>query len=102
MRVEISADFGRDREPRRNGQTDARHFGQVRAFAAEQRFHFSVAVGFAVAEIINVFRGLASPGRVCPMEDFGRGSLLCATSRNRPGSGAAGSGRFSSHETERL
>src|SRR4029453_5954273 len=102
MRVEISADFRRNREPRRYGQTYSGHFGQVRAFAAEQPFHFSVSVGFAFSKVINGLRGLASPRRVCPVEDFGRGFLLCATSRSPPGRGGAGSGRFSSHETERL
>ena len=36
--VVIGADFGRDRETGRNGQTDAAHFGEVCAFAAEQGF----------------------------------------------------------------
>ena len=37
--VKIGADFGRDREPGRDRQTDARHLGEVRAFAAEKRLH---------------------------------------------------------------
>ena len=61
MRIEISADFRRNREPRRHGQSDSGHFGQVRAFAAEQPFHFSVSVGFTFPEVINRLRGFASP-----------------------------------------
>ena len=54
--VEITADFGSNREPRRHGQTDSRHFGQVRALAAQQRLHHAAAVGMAIAEVIHVLR----------------------------------------------
>src|SRR5439155_6649544 len=43
-------------EPRRDRQTDPRHFGKVRAFAAEQRLHLPCAIGIAIAKIINVAR----------------------------------------------
>ena len=53
--VVIGADFGADGETARHRQADARHLRKVRALAAEQGFHFSVTVGFTVAEIVNVF-----------------------------------------------
>jgi len=39
MSVKVSAYFSRDGEPRWNRQTDARHFVEICAFAAQQRFH---------------------------------------------------------------
>ena len=56
VRVVVSADFGGDRETGRHRQTDAAHFGEVCALAAEQRLHGAVAVSLAVSEKINVFR----------------------------------------------
>ena len=56
MCVKVSADFGRNREARRDRQTDPCHFGQVRAFAAEQRLHLSVPIGLTLAEVINKLR----------------------------------------------
>ena len=56
VRVIVSANFGRDRESRRDRQTDPGHLGEVRAFAAEQRFHLAGAVSVTIAEVINVFR----------------------------------------------
>ncbi len=55
--VIIGADFGGDGESGRHRQADAAHLGQVRAFAAEQRFHAAVAVGFLITKQINVFCG---------------------------------------------
>ena len=57
--VKKSADFGGDGKTGRHGQTDAGHFGEVRALAAEQRLHAPVAVGFFVAPSINIFRGFS-------------------------------------------
>src|SRR2546423_6254952 len=56
MLVEISADLGRNRKPRRDRKTDPRHLRKVRAFAAEQRLHAPVAVSLAAGEKVNVFR----------------------------------------------
>ena len=56
--VEIGADLRGDREPGRHRQADAGHFREVRALAAEERLHRAVAVGAAVAEIINVLARL--------------------------------------------
>jgi hypothetical protein len=39
MSVKVSAYFGGDGEPRRHWQADPRHFVEIRAFAAQQRFH---------------------------------------------------------------
>ena len=47
--------LGRDREAWRHGQAGVGHFGQVRAFAAQQIFHRGVAFGFAIGEQINIF-----------------------------------------------
>ena len=52
--VEVGADFGRDREPGRNGKTDLRHFSEVRAFAAKEITHRSVAVGSERSKTVNV------------------------------------------------
>ena len=54
--VVVGADFGGDGEARRHRQADAAHLRQVRAFAAEQRLHAAVAVGFLVSKQVNVFR----------------------------------------------
>ena len=54
--VKIAADFGCDRESGWDRQTDPSHFGEVRAFAAEQRLHFPGAVGKPIAKVINVTR----------------------------------------------
>ncbi len=54
--VEIVAGFGGDREASRDGETDASHLGEACAFAAEEIFHFAVAFGPAVAEVIDVFQ----------------------------------------------
>jgi hypothetical protein len=53
--VVIGADLGGDGESRRHRQTDAAHFRQVGAFAAQQRLHAAVAVGFLISKQINVF-----------------------------------------------
>ena len=63
--VEISADLCGDRESGRHGEADAGHLGEVGSFAAEEGFHFSVAVGFCGSECVNVFalfRGCAVSG----------------------------------------
>ena len=56
----IGADFGRDREPGRNWQTDSRHLGEIGAFPPEQRLHVAGAVRFAITKVINAAGG---PGR---------------------------------------
>ncbi len=64
--VVISADVRGDGETRRHGQPDAGHFGQVGAFAAQERLHRPVAVGLLVSKQINVFLGLAHKSKsVC-------------------------------------
>ncbi len=55
--VIVGADLCSDRKSWRHGQTDARHLGEVRALAAEQGLHRAVAVGFAVAEVVNILAG---------------------------------------------
>jgi len=55
VRVEVGANFRGDGETGRHGQTDACHFREVRTFAAEQRLHRAVAVGFIAAPGVNVF-----------------------------------------------
>ena len=39
VRVEVGANFGRDGESGRHWEIDAGHFREIRALAAEQRFH---------------------------------------------------------------
>jgi hypothetical protein len=51
---EVSADLGRDRESRRNRQTNACHLREIGAFAAEKRFHVARAICLTVAEIIDL------------------------------------------------
>src|SRR5262249_8157191 len=46
-----------DREAGRHRQADAAHLGQPGAFAAEQRFHLTVAVRFPAAEPIHMLAG---------------------------------------------
>ena len=49
------ADFRRDGEAGRHRQIRPAHFGQPGAFAAEYILHFSVAIGPAWAELVNMF-----------------------------------------------
>ena len=49
--VVVGADFGRDREAWGHRQPDAAHLGEVRALAAEQRLHRSVAIRLAAEEV---------------------------------------------------
>ena len=53
--VIIGADLGGDGKARGHRQSDAGHFGEVRAFAAQQRLHSAVAVGRLVSKQIYVF-----------------------------------------------
>ena len=62
VRVEVSADFGTDRESGRDWKTDAAHLREICSFAAEQRFHGAVAVRFSCSEGINVFHFLCAAG----------------------------------------
>ena len=91
MCVKVSADFSRDRESRRDRQSDPRHLGEVRAFPAEQCFHLAVAVGFAIAEVVDVFR--------C---SFARGALPLSVELRRVTGSRAPRGISSSfrHESE--
>ncbi len=50
----IVANFGRKREPGRDGQADVGHFGQIRAFAAEQILHIGAAFRLAGTKEIDV------------------------------------------------
>ncbi len=47
------AHLGGDREPRRHGQAEARHLGEIGTLAAEQILHVSVAVRPACPEQIH-------------------------------------------------
>ena len=49
--VEVRADLGRDREAGRHRQADAAHLAEVRALAAEQRLHRSIAIRLAAEEV---------------------------------------------------
>jgi len=62
--VVVGADFGRDREAGRHRETDAGHFGEVRAFAAEEGLHRAVAVSFAVAPGVDDLGGLGGFGGI--------------------------------------
>ena len=63
--VIIRANVGGDGETRRNRQTNAGHFGQVGAFAAQERLHRAVPVRLLVSEQINIFLGLAHNQKKC-------------------------------------
>ena len=52
----IRADLGGQGEAGRHRQSEIGHFGKVRALAAQQIAHLSLAVGGPVAERINPFR----------------------------------------------
>ena len=57
-------------KPGGTGKTDAAHLGKVGAFAAEQGFHGTVAVGLAVAEVdkrISILRMLCVAFDICIM-----------------------------------
>ena len=60
MFVKISADFSRDRESRRHRQADASHLGEIRAFAAEERFHAARSIGTSVAKVVDANEGVWS------------------------------------------
>ena len=51
--VEGGADFGGDGKARGNGQANGGHFGEVRAFPAEQIAHIGAALVMAGAEAVN-------------------------------------------------
>ena len=51
------ADGRRDREACRDGQLRVRHLREAGALAAEQVLHRAIAVGLAVAEVVDVFPG---------------------------------------------
>jgi hypothetical protein len=70
--VEVSADFRRDGEAGRHGETDAGHFREVRALAAEEGLHAAVAVGLAVTPGVDILGRLGSLGG----HDFLGGRLL--------------------------
>ena len=57
MVVEISTDFGADRESRRDRETDPGHFCQIGSLASKKGLHLPVAVRFSVPEGIDVFYG---------------------------------------------
>ena len=54
LKIDV-ADFGGNGEAGGNGHARAAHLGQASAFAAENIFHFSIAVGSAAAKCVNVF-----------------------------------------------
>ena len=71
--VVVGADFGRDREAGRHRETDAGHFGEVSALAAEQGLHRAVAVSFAVAPGVDDLGGLGGFGVVLGFLGHGGG-----------------------------
>ena len=58
------ADFGCDREARRDRQTDAAHLCEIRALAAQQIPHVRGTVGGAVAETVDPPRHRRAAGRI--------------------------------------
>ena len=78
--VVVGADLGGDREAGGDGESDAGHLGEVRAFAAEERLHRAVAIGFAVAPGVNVFRafGRLLCGRFSSLRFFSRPATFLA------------------------
>ena len=62
--VVVGADFGGDGESGRHRETDAGHFGEVGAFAAEQGLHGAVAVSLAVAPGVDDLGGLGGFGGI--------------------------------------
>ncbi len=50
----LATGLGLDGESRRHRQASAGHFGEACTFAAENIFHFAVAIGLAAAERVNV------------------------------------------------
>ena len=68
MIVKITANFRRDREARRNWQTDASHFVEICAFAAQQWFHGPRSISVAIPEVIHVARRAFS----LPISGFAR------------------------------
>jgi len=53
--IEFNADIGGNRESRRNGNSQIRHFGQVGALAAEKGLHAGSAFIDALPESVNTF-----------------------------------------------
>jgi hypothetical protein len=51
--IEVSADFGRDREAGRHRQTEIGHLGEVGALAAEKIAHLACALGRAAPEPVD-------------------------------------------------
>ncbi len=67
--VVIGADLGGEGEAGRHRNAEAGHLGQVGALAAEQVFHFRLAVGGAAAKRIHVLRVVHySPPSTCSFE----------------------------------
>jgi hypothetical protein len=54
--VKITANLSGNGESWRHGQPDPRHLMEVRAFAAQQRFHRASSVSVAIPEVVNVTR----------------------------------------------
>jgi hypothetical protein len=57
----VGADLGGDGKTRRHRQAKARHFGKVRALAAQQVAHIGAALGGAATKGINVFTQRSPP-----------------------------------------
>ena len=56
MRVEISADLGRDGEAGRHGQAEIRHLREICALPSEEIAHIGFSFGLSVAEAVDPFR----------------------------------------------
>ncbi len=54
----LGADFGCDSEAGRHRHAEKVHFGEVRAFAAEEIAHGGIAFCFAVSKCINSFHSV--------------------------------------------
>ena len=68
------ADRRRDREACGHRQLRVGHLGEARAFAAEQILHRAIAIGLAVAEVVDV---LARPGELRDL--LGLGALVSSS-----------------------
>ena len=62
--VVVGANPRRNRETGWNRDAQPTHFGQIRAFAAQEVLHFGVSLGFAVSKEIDVFRLLLYHNRL--------------------------------------
>ncbi len=58
--VVVGANFRRDGETSRNGNSDTAHFGEVCTFTPKESFHRSISVALSCAEVIDILVLLTS------------------------------------------